>query len=103
MNKKEAIKMMLEGHKVTHESFRESDYLHMMGTKLLDEDNMQVYWDEFWDTTEAADSAFEEGWYLYYPKDKTNEEISRVLIKGLEEVKTIFNECLESMNKILNK
>lgn len=61
MTNTEAIMLMLTGKKVRHESFKAADtYLHMEGSRLIDNNGIQIKWDEFW-----SDKSHEKGWSIF--------------------------------------
>lgn len=63
MTKKEAIKAMIAGHKVTHRYFSSNEWMTLTHKKIVLEDGVRCHPDEFWKW--RTDQSWEDGYELF--------------------------------------
>lgn len=66
LTKEQAIQAMRSGLLVTHDYFTDNEFIGMKGEYIIDENNYQLDWDDFW--RYRKDEVWDNGWWLYSPK-----------------------------------
>jgi hypothetical protein len=64
MNIKEAKEQCIQGNKVTHELFADDEFVVCKDGKFMDENGLELPFDEFWNYREKKDY-FQEEWELF--------------------------------------
>ena len=63
MNKQAAITEMRKGNKITHRHFSPSEWMTMKGNRILLEDGVNCFQEEFWQW--RTDSTWDDGYSLF--------------------------------------
>ena len=61
MNKQEAILAMLDGNRVTHQTFTSDEYIYMKDGKIYDEEDFLLY--QFWEL--RTDDCWDNYWSIF--------------------------------------
>ena len=89
MNKKQAIKSMREGNKVTHTNFATGEWVTIKSSKIVFEDGMSMTQKEFW--SDRTDPSWDDGYSLHEePKSSVTLTFSELKIGA----KFILNNVL---------